>query len=95
MAAVTSVAGEQVTYQQVTAAENIQREVTVVIVVGIEELAGLVAMHWHIGAIKIQHGLLRWFVMQLNEVMPQQFVGFYHRLSVHSLPHPAKGRLAS
>jgi hypothetical protein len=72
--AVASVTGAQVAHQQVTAAKHVQWEVTMVIVVGVKEFAGLVAMHWEVSAIEVQHDLLRWFVVLLDEVVPEQFV---------------------
>src|SRR5690606_39558069 len=85
VAAVASVAGAQVAYQQMATAEHVQWEVTMVIVVGVKDLAGLVAMHRNIGAIKIQHNFLGWSLVLFNEVMPQQFVGLDHGLPVYAL----------
>src|SRR5690606_7887175 len=65
-----------------------------VIVVGVKELAGLVAMHWNISAIEVQHNFLGWSLVLFNEVMPQQFVGLDHGLPVYALFHAAQGRFA-
>ena len=45
------------------------------IVAGIKELAGLVAMHRNVGAIKIQHDVFWWGLVLLNKVVPEQFIG--------------------
>ena len=58
-----------------TATEHVQREVTMMIVAGIKELAGLVAMHRNVGAIKIQHDVFWWGLVLLNKVVPEQFIG--------------------
>ena len=58
-----------------TATEHVQREVTMMIVVGIKELAGLVAMHRNVGAVKIQHDVFWWGLVLLNKVVPEQFIG--------------------
>ena len=63
-----------------------------VIVVGVKELAELVAMHRNVGAVKIQHDLLGGLLF--NEVLPGQFVGLNYCLPVHALLHPAQGRFA-
>ena len=75
------------------ATENIQREVAVVIVIAVKELAGLLAVHGNIVVIKVQHDLLGWLVMLLNEVMPQQLMGLHHRLPVYLLLAPSQCRL--
>ena len=64
-------------------AEHVQWEVTVMVVAGFKEPFGLVAIHFYTGTIKIQHGLSERFAMLLDKMIPQQFVGFNHRLSVH------------
>jgi len=66
----------------------------VVVVVGIKELARLVAVHRDVGTVKIQHDFLRRFLVLLDEVMPQQFMGFDHCLPIHALLHPTQGRFA-
>ena len=71
MVAVAVVTGAQIAHQQMAATEDIQREVAVVIVIAVKELAGLLAVHGNIVVIKVQHDLLGWLVMLLNEVMPQ------------------------
>ncbi|GAB3347563.1 hypothetical protein GCM10027512_19580 [Chromohalobacter beijerinckii] len=65
-----------------------------VIVITVKELAGLLAMHGDVGAIKVQHDLLWWFVMLFNEVMPQQLMGLHYCLPIGVLLHPAQRRLA-
>ncbi len=62
--------------------------ILLLIVVGVEELAGLVAVHRDIGAVEIQHDFIGWFVVLFVEVMPQHFMGLDHRLPVHALLHP-------
>jgi hypothetical protein len=61
------------------------------IVVGIKELAGLVAMHRNVGAVKIQHDFFWWGLVLLNKVVSEQFMSFNNGLPVHSLLHPAQG----
>lgn len=71
VAAVAAVTGAQVAHQQVAAAEYVQWKVTMVIVIGVKELAGLVAMNRNIGAIKIQHDFLRRRLVLFDKVMPK------------------------
>ena len=89
VAAVTAIAGAQVTDQEMATTKHVQREVAMVVVVAIEELAGLIPVDRNIGTVKVQHDLLGWFVMLLDEVVPEQFMGLHHRLPVCSLLHPA------
>merc|ERR1712000_301717 len=55
---ITSIAGAQIAHQQVPTAEDVKREVAVMVVIPVKELTRLVAVHRNIGAVKIQHDFL-------------------------------------
>ena len=71
MTAIAAITGSQVAHQQVTAAEYVQWKVTMVIVIGVKELSGLIAMNRDIGTVKIQHDFLRRCLVLFDEMLPQ------------------------
>lgn len=61
-----------------------------VIIVGVEELAGHGRHTRNICAVEIQHDVLGWSLVLLDEVIPKSFMGFHYGLLAHSLFHPAQ-----
>ena len=56
------------------AREDIQRQVTVAVVITVEEAALLVALQRQVGRVQVQHDLLGRFAVRFQEHLNQQFV---------------------
>merc|ERR1711964_309895 len=91
---ITSIAGAQIAHQQVPTAEDVKREVAVMVVIPVKELTRLVAVHRNIGAVKIQHDFLGRLLMLLDKVVPEQLMRFDNGLPIHRLLHSTKRGLA-
>lgn len=67
-------AGGQLRQQQMLAAENIQRQIAIAVIVAMKEPRFLMAMQEHVRRVQIQHNLRRRFVMGLHKQgHPQPF----------------------
>jgi len=62
----------QLRHQQMSAAEDVERQVTVAIVVAVEELAFLIPMQWIVGGIEIKDDLFRRLLMGIKEEIDEQ-----------------------
>src|SRR5438552_16751014 len=60
--------------QQVSAAEHVERQIAVAIVVAVEEAAFLLAMERDVGVVEIEHDLLWRPLMRLEEQIDEQRV---------------------
>jgi hypothetical protein len=58
--------------QQVPAAEHVERQITVLVVVAVEEAALLPAVERHVGIVEIEHDLARRTLMRLAEKLDEQ-----------------------
>ena len=94
VAGIAVIARAQVADQQVAAAEHVQRQVAVVIVVPVKVLDRLLTVQRNIGTIEIQNQLFWWHLMLVNELLPQYPVSLDNRLAIHATFHPAQRGLA-
>ena len=58
--------------QQVPAAEHVERQVAVLVVIAVEEAAFLPAVQRDVGVVEIEHDLARRTLMRLQEKLDQQ-----------------------
>ena len=65
------VAAAQVRHQQVAAAEHVQRQVAVMIVVAVEEASFLLPVQRHVGGVEVQHQTLRPPALRRHELVEQ------------------------
>src|SRR4030095_118641 len=66
--------------QQLVATENVQRQITVVVVVAMKEARFLLPMQWGVRGIQIQNDVARRLAMGLQKQRDQQFVYGYGRV---------------
>ena len=90
MARPVDVAGPQVSAQQLLAAEHVQRQVAVAVVVAMEEAPLLLAVQWVVGGVEVQHQLLGRRVKAGDELLHQHFVQSPGRGAVGPLLQPAQ-----
>ena len=65
--------------QQVPAAEHVERQVAVFIIMAVEEAAFLPAVQRDVGVVEIEYDLARCTVMRLQEKLDQQFINLATR----------------
>src|SRR5262249_22140113 len=75
--------------QQVAAAEDVERQIAIAVVVAVEEPALLVAVQWIVRRIEIESDLRRWPTMRLQEHLDEQRLD--RRRVVAHLGMPGRG----
>ena len=83
-------AGPQVRAQQLLAAEHVQRQVAVAVVVPMEEAALLLAVQWIVGGVEVEHQLLGRTLEAGNELLDQHLVQAPRGGAVGPLLQPAQ-----
>lgn len=85
------IARTQLTDQQVATAEDIERQIAVVIVIAIEEAILLVAVKGRVGSIEVQDQPLGWLIVSGYKLVEQHLVDGHDGFSIGTLFQPAQG----
>ena len=88
------VGGTQITYQQLVAAEDVQRQKAILVVKAVEEAAFLAAMHRIVGGVEIQNEFRRRRLERGNELFDQKRVQGNRRGAVRPVLEAAQRRRA-
>lgn len=84
----------QVRDQQVIAAEHIERQKAVVVIIAVEEPSFLGPVHRVIGGVKVEHDLLRWAVEGGDEGLQKDLMHRPRPAAVGGVLEPAQSRRA-
>ena len=82
----------QVGDQQLLAAEHVQRQEAVVVVVAAEVTPSLIAMDQIVGGVEVQHQFFRGLLERRDELLDQKVLRRHRRAAIGAVLEPAQGR---
>ena len=82
----------QIGDQQLLAAEHVERQKAVVVVVAMEKAPFLATMHRHVGGVEIEDELLRWCAKGRDKLLDQHPVEGHRGGTIGSMLESAQGR---